>query len=527
MKKCKVALVNAPPLGVVEPWYDTPEFPRGALAALAGYLLQYSYIEVICIDAKFEKLSFDETIRKILNFDADVVGFTAFTNEIKPCAYIAHKIKEKKPKVINVVGGAHPSALPEITLKQFPAFDIVAIGDGEETIYEICEYALGYLSLSAIRGICFRENNAIVKNHDRARILNQDALPMPAWNLMPRGNHYWLQSAKGCPFNCVFCMNHNGKVVRKNGIEKTMDEIQFVLDNYHPEWIRFGDELFTADRNRTLAFLKAWIERGFQHRVKWDVQTHVAYVDDEMLQLFKQANITQLDMGIESGDNAVLKKMGKGTTEEMIIQAFQKAHKYGIKTGSLLLLGQPNETIESMKKTVDMAIKINSALPMFGVMMPLPGTEVAKMAAMGTHGYKNLNTNWDEYRKNVGVSVEFQNFTRADIDKAQFWGFVNVFLHNHRYLDFLNFIWKYKTEGWNNVKKILFKKKSIKDYFDKMPADYEYVMSLGEKFDALEIVTARENFNKIQIAELKRTKADAPYLLQEQMPLKTPSKDNM
>ncbi len=518
--KIRVVIVNAPPLGVIEPWYDAPEFPRGALAALGGYL-QSNGVEVACIDSKLERLDFEETLKRIRDFNPAIVGFTAFTNEIKPCGYLAWKVKEQLPQCITVVGGAHTSAMPEATLREFPGFDIAAIGDGEELLLDLCGMATELKPAKSIPGICFRQGSEIIRTEDRPRMLSQDSLPMPAWNLMPRANHYWLQGAKGCPFKCVFCMNHNGRVVRKRSVANVMEEIAYVIDNYAPEWIRFGDELFTADRARTVEFLQAWIKNDFGKKVKWDVQTHVKYVDRELLRLFKLANITQLDMGIESGDNDVLKRMGKATNEDMIVDAFRMAHQEGVKTGSLLLLGQPNETVESMKKTVEIAIKINSAVPMFGVMMPLPGTEVAKMAAKGEGGYKRFSTNWDEYRKNVGVSLEFSNFDRNVIDRIQFWGFFKVFLYNYRVVDLLKLIWKYRTEGWVNFKKLFLNENDIRYFFSQMPEDYEVVMRKGQTIVPEDIIESKERFNKIQSAEMKRANQLMPNLIKEQQPQET------
>lgn len=521
--KLNIAIVNAPALGIVEPWYDTPEFPRGALAVLAGYLRERKDYNIYCIDAKLERLSFEKTLERLKDLKCDIIGFTAFTNEIKPCGYLAYKIKELLPDCITVVGGSQVSALPIATLKEFPGIDIVCVGDGEETLLEICETVEQEIPIDSfdhIKGICFRKTDGeIAINPARNRIINQDSVAMPAWDLMPRGNHYWLQTSKGCPFHCVFCMNHNGRVVRKNSIDKTMDEIRFVIENYQPEWIRFGDEMFTADRNRTILFLEKWIENGFHKKVKWDAQTHVKYVDKEILALLLKANISRLDMGIESGDDRILKKMGKGTNEDLILKAFSLAHSMGVKTGSLLLLGQPNETKESINKTIGLAIKINSSIPMFGIMLPLPGTEVARLAATQQGAYKYMSFDWDEYSKNTGTAIEFENFSRKHIERAQFVGFLKVFLYNGRMLDLLKFVWEHRVEGWFIFKK-MFKLKTQDAQKRPRPNDYDEIMSIGQRPNAHDIVSGLDEFEQIQKSEQKRTSIEAPHLIREQVSYK-------
>ena len=446
MKPLRIALVNAPPLGVIEPWYDAPDFPRSSLASLAAYMRQYNGYAIKVIDAKFDRLSFDQTIAQILLFKPDIVGFTAFTNEIKPCAYVAAKIKQANPNIYTLVGGAHFTALPDRTLLEFPSFDGGISGDGEESLLEFCKAFKDGKPYKGLLGLVYRENGQVIMNGARPRNLDVESLPMPAWDLFKPAKHYWMQTSWGCPFKCSFCMNHNGRVARNRSVEKTIAEMEYLIENYHPEWIRFGDELFTVDMQRTADLLDAMVERNIGHRVKWEIQTHVKYVNRELLKKFKAANVMQFDMGVESGDSEILKHMGKATNLDGIKSAFKMAHEEGIQTGSLLLVGQPNETVKTMLKTIDLAVQINSSIPMFGIMVPFPGTEVAKMAAKNEGGYSNLSNNWDEYRKQIGGSVEFAGISRTQIEVLQFWGYLKVFIWNLRFIDLFKFILKYKIK---------------------------------------------------------------------------------
>lgn len=515
----KVALVNVPPLGVIEPWYDEPDFPRGSLAVLAAYLREKSNFEILCIDAKFDRLSFEETIKLILDFSPNIVGFTAFTNEIKPCAYVAAKIKQVNPDIFTLVGGAHVSALPDRTLMEFPSFDAGIVNDGEESLLDLCNTLNSSGDLSNVKGLIYRKNKEIIKNAARSRILDLDSLPMPAWDLFRPAKHYWIQSVRGCPFNCHFCMNHNGRVARKRGVEKTIQEMKFLVENYKPEWIRFGDELFTVDMERTADLLDAIADSSLGLKVKWDVQTHVKYVNEELFRKFKRANVTQVDMGVESGEDDILKNMGKGTNVEMIKKAFRMAHKEGVRTGSLLLIGQPNETPDTMKKTLELAVEINSSIPMFGIMVPFPGTEVARMAAKGEGGYRNLSTNWDEYRKQIGGAVDFAGISRNKIETLQFWGYLKVFIWNFRFIDLIKFIWQYKTEGITVLMKIFSRKDNITDLFKKIPKDYEEAIKSNYKASYDDMIYSKEQFDIFQKEEIKRTKTIRPDLLSKQIPI--------
>src|SRR5688572_536532 len=138
MKPLNVVLICPPVVEVIEPWVDAPPYTRDSLPFLAAYLRQEVPCNIKIIDAKFEQLSFDETVKRALSFNPDVVGLTAYTQEMKPAAYTAGLIKKQRPDVVAVIGGVHVTALPEQTLKQFPVFDFAVAGEGEITFSELC-----------------------------------------------------------------------------------------------------------------------------------------------------------------------------------------------------------------------------------------------------------------------------------------------------------------------------------------------------------------------------------------------------
>eukprot|EP01038_Epipyxis_sp_PR26KG_P003809 gene3809-5451_t len=149
----RVCLVNPPVISVLEPWYDTPAFGRTALAYLAGYLRQYEGFSIHIIDAKFERLTFEQVRARLKELNPQLVGFTAFTNEIKPAAYQAALLKMDLPDVVTVVGGPHVTALPKETLGEFTSFDLGVVGEGEVTFYELCDALRKGTSLQAVAGL--------------------------------------------------------------------------------------------------------------------------------------------------------------------------------------------------------------------------------------------------------------------------------------------------------------------------------------------------------------------------------------
>lgn len=519
MNKRKILLVNAPVLAVLEPWFDAPKFVRTSLATLAGYLREHTDWEIKCLDAKFEKLSFEETCSRIVSWNPDIVGFTAFTNEIKPSAYLAGLLKRKNSNIITVCGGAHITAIPEETLLEFPTFDIGIVGEGEQTLTELCNAIGKSMPLEGINGLVFTDaNNAIVRTPDRMRILDQDSLPMPAWDMLPKAEEYYIQTVRGCPFNCTFCLNHNGRVARKRGVEKVISEMEWLINDFQPKRISFGDELFSVDMKRTEELLDAIIEKKIGERVSWDIQTHVAFVNDNLLRKMKLANLAKIEMGVESGDDYTLKKMGKGTNREMIIKAFDTAHKYKLKTGSFFIIGQPNETHKTIWKSIILAIQINPSEPIFGTMVPYPGTEVAKLAAKKEAGYKLLTTDWDEYRKQLNGSMEISSMSRTMLEWYQIIGYLTVFIANFRFFSLLKFFWNYRGGAVNLFKKAIRGKKNTSTLFIK-PTNYDEVIGSRSSLTIERMASVREDWKAYQAREIKRTRKEHPSLINEQIPI--------
>ncbi len=502
----KICLINPPIIGIMEPWYDTPDFGRTGLAYLAGYLRQHSDIEVLIIDAKFERLNFAQTVQRIRQFNPQMVGLTAYTNEIKPAAYLAAQVKKELPDCITVIGGVHITAIPKETLMEFSSFDIGVIGEGEETLLELCNAIKQQSDLQQIRGIIYRAGNTFIQTLPRPRIIDQDSIPLPAWDLLPKAKTYYVQSERGCPFSCIFCMNPNGKVARKRSVQNVIDELLWIIEAFHPERISFGDELFSIDVPRTRSLLLAMIEHKIGEQVKWDVQTHVYYVDDELFALFKKANVDRVELGIETGDEDALRKMGKGTNLDKIHKAIKAGKKAGVNIGTFFLFGQPNETITSLNNTVKLAVKLNPFLPMFGLMTPYPGTEVAKLAAKEEGGYKLLSTNWDEYNKQIGGAMAFASLSRRQIEWFQVKAYLKVYLFNYRFYDLIKFVWEYRKAAIEVMKKIIFRRDSISAHFQLKPDDYETLIYSGYTPKKSILIQAREEWNEYQISEAKRIK---------------------
>lgn len=509
MSTLKIVLVNPPPFQILEPEYDTPKFGRIGLAYVAAFLHQSEGFSVEIIDAKFERLNFEQTIKKILEKKPEIVGFGAFTCEIKPAAYLAKCIKSHDSTIVTVVGGVHVTAIPQQTLREFPEFDMGVYGEGEVTFSELCCAIRDHQKLDSISGLVHRDECGIRLNPPRERIADQDDIPFPAWDLLPPAEEYFIMSQRGCPFNCLFCMNPNGRVARSRSISNVMEEILLLLDRYRPKRLRFGDELFSVNMDRTHQLLDAMIAAGVPERADWHAQTHVHFVDVPLMEKMKRAGAWLIGVGIETGDAEILRQMGKGTTPEMILRATSAAKKANLSIITYFILGHPHENFTSIMKTINLAVKINPAMPAFGIMVPYPGTEVARLAAAGEAGYRLRSLDWDDYDKQIGGALEFAGLSRTQIEILQMWAYLKVFLWNFRFWDLIKFCWRFRTEGVTLLRKILSGRSDKLKVADPLKKEIEIEKKRSpKKQDLIEATLLWQNWQKIEMARIKKIRLE-------------------
>jgi len=424
----KITLINPPVKEIVEAW-DKPNHPHMSLGYLAGYL-EYKDIPVKIIDAKLERLTCDQVAEKCLG--EFLIGITSFTHEIANAVELAEKIKDVNPNAKIIIGGVHATALPEETMNSFKIFDYLVMGEGEETLYELVIALKHGTDLGNIKGIIYRKDDNIVVNEPRIGVQDLDKLPFPAWHLFPKTKNYCIMTARGCPFQCIFCMRAHGQKVRNRSVENVVKELQMLADFYKPKYVEFLDETFTLRQDRAIAICDEMIKRGLHKKIKWGAETRVNCITQKTLYKMKEAGCDMVRFGIESGNPEILKICKKGITIDQAKKAIEMAKKAKLQTQGLFIIGHPYETKKTMKDTVDLAVKLNTSIVAFGVMTPYPGTEVYNIAKAGKGNYRLLSTDWKDFNKQLGNALELKNVSRKEMEKIQFWGYMKFYFYNFK-----------------------------------------------------------------------------------------------
>ena len=459
----KVALIKPP--ATYADWYKRPVLGLSYISAC----LEQNGFDCKIFDAVFWGWSEEELIHHVDIYHPDMVGVTAMTHEITIAAHIVKLLKDRLSKIPAVVGGPHITALPERTLAEFPFFDYGIYGEGEKTIIELTRHLFdrdSVLDLRSIKGIVYRNKNDIIVNEPRPFLESEelDNLPYPAFHhyygddtkaLAGSHSYYVMFSARGCPFNCSFCMQVLGRRVRCFSPERVVREIEHSISRYSAHTLDFADEIFLFNNKRTLKILQLMIERGLPRQIRWSGLTRANMVNQDLIALAKQAGCFRLEMGVESGDNEILKSIHKKITVEQAKEAVEIIKRNNISLGTYFILGHPNETRETVHKTVDLAVELNTNTIAVGIMVPYPGTEIYEMAKRGVGGYRLLSEDWSEYDKYGGKSLELKGLSYEELLKYQKRAYIKLYLKNFRFFDMLNFFWKRKSSLWHFFSKKL------------------------------------------------------------------------
>jgi len=456
----RIALVK-PPVTYAD-WYKRPVLGLTYIAAC----IEQKGFGCRIFDAYFHSWSGEELLERVLEYEPDVVGFTAMTHEIKQAGSLAASLK-KRSKVVTVVGGCHVTALPERTLEEFPGFDYGVSGEGERTFLELLQYLGADRATEpvGVPGLVFR-SNGVRANGPRAPMTSAElnALPIPAFHdyysddphaLATREAEYVLVSGRGCPFGCSFCMRVLGQKVRRRSADSVCREMESAIAEYGAHTFDFEDDVMLIDNEDTRELLHRMIDIGIPGRARWSGMIHAAFVKPELVELAKRAGCYRMWMGVESGDDEILRKIHKNITVEQVRKAVRVVKQAGIQLGTFFILGHPGETGETVRKTIDLMVELNADAVAVGLMVPYPGTEIYEMASRGECGYRLLTDDWSEYDKYGGKVLEVAGLPWGKLAKAQRSALVRFYFRNLRLADLAGYAWKRRRALWFLVRKRL------------------------------------------------------------------------
>lgn len=453
----KVLLINPPS--------DSPQpvMPLG-LAYLASALLKNN-ITVNVIDAWVERLNFYTLEERISEYsDIDLIGITVMSPTYRDALKTIRTAKKASPKSKIVVGGTHPSSLPEQCLQDSPEVDFVAVGEGDYLIVELTRALENKLRLSDIKGLVYRDGNKIVNNEIADVIKNLDDLPFPARHLFPiykykthppyrlYNRYATIITSKGCAYKCTYCTKSvSGDNYRRQSVERTIKEIEHLIKEYRIKQIHFYDDNFTINMK--------WAERVcdmiIQQKLKivWSCVTRVDLVNKRLLKKMRQAGCWLISYGVESGNQKILDNVKKGYKVERIKETFRLTKNAGIRTLGYFMAGLPGETYQTLNDTVLLSMALRPDFVSWSITALYPGSELYKRALREELGnnYVRITTAAIEDSLNISsLSPYAHGYTfiyegqipREDIVKTVNQAYRRFYF---RIIYIIRFMWKIQT----------------------------------------------------------------------------------
>jgi anaerobic magnesium-protoporphyrin IX monomethyl ester cyclase len=365
MTQPKVVLI-APP----SPWLlSDREHPPDNLLTIAAFLREKNVNVQFCdLNGLPEKYWFIP--------NADIYGITCATPHYSIVIKLVGKIKARQPHAVIALGGFHPTVEPERTLRDTKA-DIVIRGEGEQAMLDIV-------------------------NGKRDRIVNTplvediNQIPMPAWDMIdmhdyvimgtnavigstPNNKEAKLLTARGCPFDCTFCAQASvsKRRMRYKTVERVVEEIKYVHDNYGVDRVNFFDDTFIVDDDRVkklLVGLKELHNRGILY--DWHCLTRADRTDPVLFKLMKEAGCSQVTYGIETGSQKILDIIEKQTTVQENLNAIKIAKEAGLKVRAQMIVGLPGETDETVEETAKFIREAPADSFGMHIFVPLPGCQI-------------------------------------------------------------------------------------------------------------------------------------------------------
>jgi anaerobic magnesium-protoporphyrin IX monomethyl ester cyclase len=366
--------------------------PTG-LCSLHACLREAGFDSVL---ANFSGWSESVIRQQLADLKPDIAGISQWTHNRHASLELAALFRMTNPSCTVLMGGAHATFCCDQVLREGSPVDCVVVGEGEATLLDVVRHRVAGTSWRDVRGIAYRSKGEIVKTPPRPPLTSLDDLPLAAGFLEQSvGVDIQLQSefiltARGCPSACHFCSSPEfwQRKVRFRSPARIVEEMRFIRDRYGLIYFSLRDDTFTADRARTIEFCRMLIESRIY--VLWNCQSRVNALDEELLGWMKRAGCECIQLGVESGSQRILSRLGKSITPALIEHTTGLIRHVGINLSIYLISDVPGETEDDLRETITLIKRIR---PDDGYVSPLayfPGTRMFAEAVVAGQTDRNV-----------------------------------------------------------------------------------------------------------------------------------------
>lgn len=356
-------------------------------ALLAAYVRERGH-SVAILDAEAEGLGVEDTAKRIVTANPLLTAIIVLginpsvssTPKMTAVTKLVKVLKKKAPDLKVLVGGLHPSALPERTLSETKA-DYVCQGEGFETLAGLMTALKAGQQEIYLPGLWWVRRDGLSFGGNPTPI-DPEKLPMAAWDLLPmeryrahnwqcledperRGPYAMIYTSLGCPFTCSYCNIHalyggipRGQPhIRTRSAERVAEEVDHLVHTYGVRKFKFMDEMFALSPRRVIEVCNAIIR--LHHDLDIWAYARTDTLDELMLHKMRAAGIRWVCIGFESASDAVRQGVAKKYRQDEIERAVRLCRKADVNIIANFMVGLPDDDADSMQATLDMAKLFN------------------------------------------------------------------------------------------------------------------------------------------------------------------------
>jgi radical SAM superfamily enzyme YgiQ (UPF0313 family) len=371
----------------------------------------------------------EEIVSNIQEFKPDWIGYTSYTANISAIDIISRKIKQRMPKVKQVIGGVH-ATLDINVLNSVPAIDYCVRREGE------------FPMLRLVNGENHKRIEGVQKRGDSISLVDSpvikdiDELPLPErknfWKVKDKlsVDVSYICSIRGCPYRCNYCaspFHWKRNATRYRSPESVIDELKLLKNNWwicHDDFsasantkskneliikdntiVYFVDDIFTIKKKRAMDIMEGISDLD----MPWKCEARADHLNKEICEMMAKSNCKRVKIGFETGSDRILKMVQKDETKSQMLHGANLLKDAGVPFTAYFMAGFPGETDDDLRETIKFAKEINADYYSLSVLSPYYGTKM--YFDLVSEGYELEKQPWEYFYHQTGKLMANNNIS--------------------------------------------------------------------------------------------------------------------